>query len=151
MLNQLNPYDGEIINKLDCVNHVHKRMGAGLRSLLKTNKEITGGKGGLTSKKIDVMSSFYKKAIMDNITKSKDSIIINKNIQNMKQRIMANLNYSVTNPDPIIQHQLCNSSWCPYMKDQEQRTSTYNHNESKKKKTSCILSTPLASLVQKTI
>ena len=132
-LNDLQPYK-ENIKKLDCVNHEHKRMGAELQTLLKTNKEVKGGKGGLTAHFINTMSSFYKKAIMDNTTKSKNSADINRSVQNMKQRILANLYRSVYHPNPEIQHQLCDSSWCPFMKDQKDGTSMYSHEESKKKK-----------------
>ena len=133
-LNELRPYDEKEIQKLDCVNHVHKRMGAGLRSLVKTNKEVKGGKGGLTAKHINSMSSFYKKAIMDNVTDSKNSAEIEKTVNKMQIRILANLHHSVYHPDPSIQHKLCDSSWCPYMKDKKEGTTNYNHVENKKKR-----------------
>ena len=61
-LNDLKPYNStESIEKLDCVNHVHKRMVASLRSLLKTNKEMKGGKGGLTAKKLIPWHLFIKR------------------------------------------------------------------------------------------
>ena len=60
------------IEKIDCVKHVYKQMGAGLQSLLKGSKEVKGGKEGLTSKQINTMSSFYKKNIMDNTTTLKN-------------------------------------------------------------------------------
>ena len=133
-LKELKPYGNDgTINKLDCVNHVHKRMGAGLRLLLKSNKEVKGGKGGLTAKKIDYMASFYRKAIMDNCTTSKDSAEINKSVQNMQRRILANLHHSVYHPDPSIQHKFCDS-WCPFVQDQEDGTSTYDHEENRKKR-----------------
>ena len=52
-LNDLNtvhkPYGDNItISKLDCVNHVNKRMGKGLRNLKKSSKVVKGGAGGLT-------------------------------------------------------------------------------------------------------
>ena len=48
-LNELQPYGDDVtIEKLDCVNHVHKRLGTGFRSLLKSSPHVKGGKGGLT-------------------------------------------------------------------------------------------------------
>ena len=133
-LNELKPYKDIDIQKLDCVNHVNKCMGAGLRTLLKTNKEIKGGKGGLTTKQINTLSSLYKKAIMDNSTTSKHANEIGRNLQKMQQRILANLYHSVYNPDPNIQHQLCESNWCPFKKDQVNQTSFYNHEDTRKKR-----------------
>ena len=132
-LNEHRPYKDVEIQKLDCVNHVHKRMGAGLRSLLKTSKEIKGGKGGLTSKQINNMSSFYKKAIMDHSTKRKSPSEIEKQVQKMQQRIQANLHHSVFHPDPNVQHQFCDSTWSPYKKDLAEGTSAYSHDDDKKK------------------
>ena len=39
-LNELQPYGQMKITKLECVNHIHKRMGTGLQNLLKSNPNI---------------------------------------------------------------------------------------------------------------
>ena len=61
------------------MNRVHKRMGVGLQSFAKTNNEVKGSKGGLTAKYINSSSSFYKKAITDKVTNSKNWAEIEKN------------------------------------------------------------------------
>ena len=64
-LNSVMPYGNNVtITKIECVNHVHKRMGTGLRNLLKTSPHVRGGSGGLTSKMIDKMSSYYRKIFL---------------------------------------------------------------------------------------
>ena len=67
-LNDMKVYDTEI-TKLECVNHIHKRMGTGLRNLVKKCQHI---KGGLTAQFIEKLSSYYRKSIMDFVTTSKD-------------------------------------------------------------------------------
>jgi len=71
---------------------------------------------------------------MDNVTNSKNSAEIKKNVDKMQTRILANLHLSVYHPDPSIQHKLCGSSWCPYMKDKKEGTTNYNYAEYKKKR-----------------
>ena len=63
---KLKPYGDTVIEKLDCVNHVYKRMGTGLRNLVKTKSSITGGRGGLTQEKIKKLSRYCRNAIMQN-------------------------------------------------------------------------------------
>ena len=68
-LNEIKPYGDEIvIKKLDCINHAHKRLGTGLRNLLKPSPHIKGGKGGLTKAVMDKLSNYYRNAIMANTT-----------------------------------------------------------------------------------
>ena len=121
-LNELKPYKNvSQIEKIDCVNLVHKRMGAGLRSLLKGSKEVKGGKGGLTF-------------TMENTTTSKNLSEIETSVQNMQKRILANLHHSVYHPDPNIQNKYCEVTWCPFIKDKETGSTSYSHDESKKKR-----------------
>ena len=57
----------------------------------------------MTTKNIINMASFYKKAIMDNKTNSKDPADVSKKVEYIKKRILANLYHSVYNPDPAVQ------------------------------------------------
>lgn len=117
-LNELQPYGSEVtITKLECVNHIHKRMGTGLRNLLKTNPAIRGGSGGLTGHMINKLSSYYRKHIIDFTTDSKDSTDIEEAVKQMKVNILASLHHSVRNDDPAEQHKFCMNSavkWCKY-------------------------------------
>ena len=133
-LNDLRPYGDIPIEKSDCVNHVHKRMGTGLQNLQKTNKQVKGGKGGLTKSLIQAMSSYYRKAIMDNTTTSRNPDEIQRAIQKMKRRILGNLHHSVYNDDPAEQHKFCDDSWCPYQKDISFKTCEYDHTKQKSKR-----------------
>ena len=66
-LNDLNdihkPYGNEVkIEKLDCVNHVHKRMGKGIRKVPKTSSFVKGRSGKLTDVTINKLSDYYRSA-----------------------------------------------------------------------------------------
>ena len=115
-LNDMTVYDTEI-TKLECVNHIHKRMGTGLRNLVKKCQHIKGGRGGLTAQFIEKLSSYYRKSIMDFVTTSKDLEEQKSAVENMKINIIAGLHHSVCNDDPKEQHKFClhNSvQWCKY-------------------------------------
>ena len=118
-LNELQPYGQMKITKLECVNHIHKRMGTGLRNLLKSNPNIRGGSGGLTAQMITKLSSYYRKHIMDHQTSSKDPVVIQESVKKMKINILASLHHSVKNDDPAEQHKFCMDravQWCSYKK-----------------------------------
>ncbi|KAH7970042.1 hypothetical protein HPB52_023931 [Rhipicephalus sanguineus] len=54
----------------DCINHVHKRMGAALRNLVDKKKaqgESLGGRGKLTQEKIKKIANYYGYALRSNI------------------------------------------------------------------------------------
>ena len=123
----LKPYGDTKVEKLDCVNHVHKRMGKGLRELLKSNAKITGGRGGLTKPKIKQLTDYYKIAIMSNTTKSKDEKVIKQHIKSMKKSILASLYHSVYNKNPKTMHKYCPVEWCQYKKDINNKTLLYDH------------------------
>lgn len=40
-LNELDIYEGKKIDKVECLNHVAKRLGTGLRNLSRTTSELT--------------------------------------------------------------------------------------------------------------
>ncbi|XP_046680753.1 uncharacterized protein LOC124367720 [Homalodisca vitripennis] len=110
----LKPYGNTEIKKLECINHVSKRMGARLRRLkqdLKKQKlddgKSLGGKNRLTDKKIDQIQSYYGKAIREN-----------KTVQDMRQAIWA-IYCHTGSSDEKPEHRLCpqgEKSWCKYNK-----------------------------------
>ena len=56
------PYDGRPIEKLECVNHVTKRMETALRNLVQNKKaqgQPIGGKGKLTDLRIKKLTNYY--------------------------------------------------------------------------------------------
>lgn len=119
-------YGDKVIEKLECVGHVQKRMGSRLRSLkrrsgktkLKDGKCI-GGKGRLTDKVIDNLQVYYGKAIRNNT----------HSIEDMKNAIMATWNH-IRSTDENPCHDLCPSgkdSWCGFQRDTANGTSNYNH------------------------
>ena len=119
-LNELKVYGDSLqISKLECVNHIHKRMGTGLRNLVKKLCHITGGRGGLTNKLIDQLSSYYRKHIMDHTTTCKNPDEISEAAKKMQINILAGLHHSIQNKDLMEQHKygMDNSvKWCSYKK-----------------------------------
>ena len=108
------PYGKDyLVEKVDCVGHVQKRMGTALRNLklqyrgqkLADGKTI-GGAGRLTDKTINSLQNYYG----DAIRKSKG------NVQGMMKAVQATLLHSnSTNEQP--RHYLCPEgpeSWCKW-------------------------------------
>ena len=61
------PYgDERPISKLECVNHVHKRMGTALRKLAKEEKLGGKGHGRLTLQKCDKLQGYFRGAVLNN-------------------------------------------------------------------------------------
>ena len=90
------------VNKLECVGHIQKRMGTGLRKLKKEKK--LGGKGKLTDVLIDSMQTYYGKAIREN----------KGCVEDMQKATLAII-YHKMSTDEKPQHQYCpNNSWCKY-------------------------------------
>lgn len=109
------PYGDTEIKKLECVNHVMKRMGARLRRLKQDNKKLKlkdgkslSGKNRLTDKVIDQLQSYYGKAIKENkhdLTKMKTSVW--------------SIYFHKLSTDEKPHHGLCpkgKDSWCKYNK-----------------------------------
>ena len=91
-LNEMQVYGSDTsIEKLECVNHVHKRMGIGLRNLVKKSHHVKGGSGGLTANMIDKMSSYYRNHIMSHVTTSKDPDDVDAAVKKMQTNIIASL------------------------------------------------------------
>ena len=69
-ISNLEPYQGKTIKKFECVGHIQKRMGTGLRKVksqysgkrLEDGKTI-GGYGRLTGERIDRLQTYYGLAI----------------------------------------------------------------------------------------
>ncbi|GFU90245.1 uncharacterized protein TNCV_3874491 [Trichonephila clavipes] len=79
-LSENKPYgDGHLIQKIECVGHVQKRMGTRLRKLILvySKKKLSdgktiGGKGRLTDSLIDKLAHYYGNAIRCNSTSVKE-------------------------------------------------------------------------------
>ncbi|GFU34816.1 uncharacterized protein TNCV_2320091 [Trichonephila clavipes] len=69
-----NPYGEDItVSKNECVGHVQKRMGTHLRKLKQMSSKLSdgksiGGKGRLTDRMIDLITTYYGNAIRQNKT-----------------------------------------------------------------------------------
>ncbi|CAB3995288.1 Hypothetical predicted protein [Paramuricea clavata] len=116
------------IKKEECVGHVQKRLGSGLRRYKNDMKgkklldgKSVGGKGRLTDKVIDTMQNYYDKAIWGN----------KGNLEGMRTTIKAIQHHMIKNDKltPEQQHQYCPKSsdtWCKYWKDKADGTKLYN-------------------------
>ncbi|KAL8616728.1 hypothetical protein ACOMHN_017766 [Nucella lapillus] len=63
---EADPYEGYPIEKLECVNHVTKRMGTALRNLVQKRKaqsQTISGRGRLTDIRIKKLTNYYGSAI----------------------------------------------------------------------------------------
>lgn len=108
------PYGKDfVIDKLECVGHVQKRMGGRLRKLRRDMKgkilsdglKIGGKKGRLTDAVIDSLQNYYGLAIRRNTN----------DLEKMKKDVWATF-FHKASTDENPQHNLCDESWCNYMK-----------------------------------
>lgn len=90
------PYGAQTVNKLECINHAHKRMGTALRKLAKEERLGGRGVGRLTENKCDSLQNFYRGAILDNLP----------NIDKMRAAVWASLYHSMST-DAHPHHQRC--------------------------------------------
>lgn len=107
------------VEKLECIGHVQKRMGARLRTLrnsLKSKKLSDGkgisGRGRLTDAEIDKLQSYYGSAIRKNCSNSLDDMV---------KGIWA-IYFHRLSSDSNPQHGLCPTgpeSWCRYNRAKE--------------------------------
>lgn len=121
------PYGPDVpITKKDCVGHIQKRMGTGLRNIVASHKgqkladgKGIGGKGRLTKKRIDSFQVYYGRAIKEN----------KGNVAEAQQAVQAILNHSMsTDRKPF--HQYCPKgeiSWCGWQRDKARGTQDYHH------------------------
>ncbi|KAH7961599.1 hypothetical protein HPB52_010717 [Rhipicephalus sanguineus] len=87
------------VEKKDCVNHVHKRMGAALRSLVDKKKaqgEPLGGKGRLTQDRIKKITNYYGWALRSH----------KNDVPGMKRAVEATLRH-MSSTDDAPKHDLC--------------------------------------------
>ncbi|GFX76446.1 uncharacterized protein TNCV_2129971 [Trichonephila clavipes] len=103
------------IEKVECVGHIQKRMGARRRKLKTMNRgkkvsdgKSISGKNRLTDKFIDTITTYYGNAIRQN----------NSSVSDMRQAIwVIYCHYRSTDEEPM--HHFCpigNTSWCKYQK-----------------------------------
>lgn len=108
------PYKEElVVQKIECVGHIQKRMGCRLRKLKQSGKKLEdgksiGGKGRLTDKVIDLITVYYGNAIRAN----------KNSVSEMRKAIWATYFHTrSTNSEPL--HSFCptgSDSWCGYQK-----------------------------------
>lgn len=97
-------YDKEV-KKEDCINHVAKRMYAGLDALKKAKKGL-GGKGKLTNVKMKQLTNYYACALKDNAP----------DVPAMQRGVFATLLHSYSTDDEP-RHTACptgRDSWCHF-------------------------------------
>lgn len=121
--------EGTSVQKLECIGHVQKRMGARLKALrnnLKSTKLSDGkkisGRGRLTDSEILLIQKYYGLAIRRNIGKS---------VEDMSKSIWA-IYFHKLSTDKKPQHGLCPmgaDSWCGYNKSL-QTGEKYTHKHS---------------------
>ena len=98
----------EDIQKQECVNHIHKRMGTALRNLTKQKKLGGRGFGRLTQDRTIHFQNYYRMAVQRNLG----------NPEAMRQDIWATL-FHCMSTDAAPQHSKCpahKDSWCFYQK-----------------------------------
>lgn len=97
------------IEKKDCLNHVHKRMGTALRNLVEKKKaqgQSLGGKGNLTQEKIKKITNYYGYALRSH----------SHDVARMKKAVQATLLH-LTSTDEAPDHSCCPQgvdSWCAF-------------------------------------
>ncbi|GFT52358.1 uncharacterized protein TNCV_1065501 [Trichonephila clavipes] len=116
------------IEKLECIDHVMKRMGTRLRRLnaqlkgqILSDGKCLSGKNRLTEHEIDNLLSYYGSAIRRN----------HSSVQNMRQAIWAIFLHKLST-DEYPQHGFCpigEDSWCGFKKA-EASGKTYKHKNS---------------------
>lgn len=116
------PYDGVHIEKLECVNHVTKRMGTALRNLVEKKKaqgESISGRGKLTEARIKELTSYYGRAIKDNA----------HDLEAMQSAVWASFFHTVSN-DEQYNHDYCpkgKTSWCFFQRARADNVSPRPH------------------------
>ena len=119
------PYNGVVVEKLECVGHIQKRVGGRLRKLKATNKaklsdgKPLGGKGRLTEKLINKLQNYFGIAIRQSCGTT---------VYQLKKAIGAVLFHCSDAPSLEIRHQMCPrtaDSWCKFQADKINNTSTY--------------------------
>ena len=113
------PYGNDTkIEKLECIGHVHKRMGTRLRKLKKdmgkkvlSDGKRIGGKNRLTDGEIDLLQNYYGNAIRSHTN----------DVKVMSRAVWATYFHKLST-DEHPQHGLCpqtSDSWCKYVKNKK--------------------------------
>ncbi|GBM87287.1 hypothetical protein AVEN_2184-1 [Araneus ventricosus] len=129
-LNEIKVYGKNVtIMKEECINHVAKRVGTGLRNVVQDwkKKGVTlGGKksGSLKDETIKKLQNFYRKTIADNAP----------DVDKMKSSVFETLHHCIST-DKIPHHSKCpvgKNSWCFYQralsKNEKTKNPFYNEN-----------------------
>ena len=91
------PYGPDVvIEKLECINHAHKRMGTALRKLAKTEHLGGRGVGRLTEKKCDNLQNFYRGAVLGHLA----------SVQQMRSAVWASFFHCIST-DELPKHERC--------------------------------------------
>ncbi|GFW65225.1 uncharacterized protein TNCV_394911 [Trichonephila clavipes] len=107
-----NPYGEDItVSKIECVGHVKKRMGTRLRKLKQMSSKLSDGKsiegkGRLTDRMIDLITTYYGNAIRQNKTCLSD----------IRKAVWA-VYFHIRSSDEEPLHSFCPvgpNSWCKY-------------------------------------
>lgn len=125
------PYGDECkVQKIECVNHVAKRLGTGLRGLKKVKnvgkqkRSSIGGKNKLTDVVIDHLQHYFQVSLNRKIGTS---------AKEMREEIMSTF-YHCTSTDMNPQHQLCakgEHSWCFYNRSMARGETPQSHTKMK--------------------
>ncbi|GFV67908.1 uncharacterized protein TNCV_1646031, partial [Trichonephila clavipes] len=141
------PYgDDYLIQKIECVGHVQKRMGTRLMKLklvYSKKKELSdgktiGGKGRLTDSLIDKLAHYYGNAIRCNSTSVKE----------MRKAIWAVWGHSCSTDDEPI-HWFCPTNpntWCKYNAAINNNLQNYKHKPSVAKAVQDVIKPVFADL-----
>ena len=110
-LNSVNVY-GVKIEKMDCVNHVTKRMYSGIERLkasLRGTPNSISGRGKVTERVMKKLSNYYRLALVQNAP----------NIDDMVQGVYAGLYHTMSSDDEPLHHNCPKGadSWCFYNKE----------------------------------
>lgn len=114
-------YDPEtVVEKIECVGHIQKRMGTRLRKLKQNNFKCSdgksvGGKGRLTDKVIDKLTMYYGNAIREH----------KNNLLEMRRAVWA-IYFHTRSTDGEPLHNFCPAgldTWCCYQKSLAEGTS----------------------------
>ena len=112
------PYPGTVVEKLECVGHIQKRVGNRLRNLRNTVKTLKG-RGRLTDKIINKLQNYYGLALRQSTGTT---------VYQLKKGVGAVLFHCSEASDLDTRHQMCPStknSWCKYQADKLNGTNTY--------------------------
>ncbi len=126
IIQESQPYgDACVVEKKDCIGHIHKRMGTALRNMVARHRgekladgKTIGGAGHLTLTLIDSLQNYYGNAIRRNVG----------SVEKMVKAVQATLLH-VNSSDAAPRHHLCpagEDSWCKYQVAQAHKES-YHH------------------------